>query len=308
METAGKKEAEKAKVLNKKACYTEESPEISTVPKISTKFFFFVMPINNNSLCCFMRFFVLHLLIVCVRACFCKNLEQIMTAGKVFYWWHKTKKKQCWVLRKKRCWDTHLSGTNKKTHVCRVEKKSIGRVCMFVDINSVDFNCHIVDFSSFASSLHKCLTAPKKNRHDWHCCCYTCQQVKNTFPKVLSPIKFAGNQAQSTKHFMWCSKYTSYRLQRGGVCVCGTVSMSACLRVIVCYYNRYGERIKLKYSDNSHCGCYIVLYPLCAQIGSYCVCRHFASARHEYCVGPADAARSKNPTQMNMNHARIPFR
>lgn len=56
METWKKSDKEKEEVLNNKACYIEMSPEISTVPKISTKFFSFIH-INNNSFCCFMRFF-----------------------------------------------------------------------------------------------------------------------------------------------------------------------------------------------------------------------------------------------------------
>lgn len=37
-----KREKENEKVLNNKACYIEMSPEISTVPKISTKFFSYI--------------------------------------------------------------------------------------------------------------------------------------------------------------------------------------------------------------------------------------------------------------------------
>lgn len=156
----------------------------------------------------------------------------------------------------------------------------------------------MVDFFLLAS-IH--LTAPEKSYGCY--CCRTCQQVKkNTFPKVLSPIKFAGNQAQSTKHFMRCCWVHTCMPSHATRCVDRYVCV---LCLIVCYYNRYGERIKLKYSNNLH----TADVTLCSSSSS--VCTNWELLRIAFCIRMTTAMDQPilPAAKHNSNeHARIPFR
>lgn len=134
-----------------------------------------------------------------------------MTAGKrkTFYWWYKTTKKNGWMVWKKGVEKYIYAKWKEKNILLRQQKKNQLAACVCLLTHSVDFNCHIVwNFLFCFTGLQAFNCAKKQKQNCYGCWCLTCQQVKNTFPKVLSPIKFAGNQAQSTKHFMRCCWYT----------------------------------------------------------------------------------------------------
>lgn len=124
-----------------------------------------------------------------------------------------------------------LNGVNEKAqnmkHICaecekpflQQKKKNQLAVCVCVCLLTylVDFNCDRLNFFPLLLAF-KHLTAPKNLLP----LLYFCQQVKNTFPRVLPTIKFAGNQAQWTKHFIRCCWYIFFFLcnMQWNVCNC----------------------------------------------------------------------------------------
>lgn len=224
-----------------------------------------------NSSCCFSFFSHLlfgyaSILVLCARTL--DSLWQL-AKGKTFYWWYKATKMLNGVReRKKRCRE---KAQNMK-HICAEcgnplltakEKNELTVrvwVCMFVDIFG-EFQlpqCEI--FPSFAgfqtfSYAKKCAPAILANRWKIH------------FPKCCRPLNL--QEIERNEQNILCDVVGTYFFFHA---TCNEMC------VIVCYYKRYGEWIKLKYSNNSHYGCYIV-HILGAQFRNIA----YITSHHHYC-------------------------